>query len=460
MLEDILIQLLVTVVGGFVLNIVWTSYEKHIEKKHKLYTSQILRIKKIFKCNPVVKYIVCFLIMFILLNTYINICRLHNKMDKDWIEFEWIVFEDDNIGNNFLSPNCDLYVQKGENDRELIVRQVDDTLLVQVYHTDFDINKPNVFFSKNNIYTLVTENKRVNLFNNITGEFIDSFLIQDEEIRAVYFDEDKQIIYYETIVEKYGYRISKYSMADRQVTEDDLWTNTILLGVTSGLDYYLGLNYDMNKLFAASLSDFNEVPVYGEKALQLCTNGVSSIVFEKNGKYYLDLSTSYSTRIEIKECSSNNIIYSMNVYELKECFFDEQDNLYVVHQGYVDKIDLLTRKKKTIIDLSTIAKRKGEKRVKEDYSFISCCLINDSRYLAGIVYEPSYNYNRIYIFDMNTEEIVAMSNSIGELAENGYADIVEYNETLYAEIIGNRGNSAIYYTLLFDDNKNLVFSEN
>lgn len=268
------------------------------------------------------------------------------------------------------------------------------------------------------------------------------------------------MLYYETIVEQDRHRINKYDILTKKNVENKLLEKTIFLGITLDSKYYLGINNDTNKLLAVNLLNFNEEPIYDEEALQLCTNGVLGIVFDKQGKYYLNLYTKYSTRIEIRECSSNNIIYNTNVFELKKCFFDEQDNLYLIHQGYVDKINLLTGKKKTIIDLSTIAKRKGEKRVEEDYSFIDCCLINDSKYLAGIVYEPSYKYNRIYIFDMNTEEIVAMSNSIGELEENGYAGIVEYNETLYAKIIGDKENSAIYYALLFDENKNLIFSEN
>lgn len=406
------------------------------------------------------RYIVCFFIVFVIIYAYTNMYRLHNNMDKEWIEFRWIVFEDDKIGDYFLSPNYDIYVQKEKNDRELVVRQVSDTILVQVYDTDFDIEKPNVFFSNNNVYAVVTENQNVNLFNNISGELIDSFLIEDEKVEAVLFMEEQQIIFLATVVGERDCRLSKYDIEKRKVLEEKFWQNTVLLGETENLDYYLGFDLNANRLFAASLSNLTEAPVYEGNALELCTNGVSSVAFDKEGKYYLELSTGYSTRIEVKECISNNVIYNMNVYELKECFFDEQDHLYVVHQGYVDKIDLLTGNKKTIIDLSTIAKRKGEKRVDENYDFVSCCLIHNSGYLAGIVHEPSHNYNRIYIFDMNTEKIVAMSNSLGELGKNGYAQITELNETLYATIIGNHGNSAIYYPLSFDNDGNLVFSEN
>ena len=51
-----------------------------------------------------------------------------------------------------------------------------DKTLVQVYKTDFDIEKPDVFFSENNIYALVTENNNVNIFNNLNGERIGSFI--------------------------------------------------------------------------------------------------------------------------------------------------------------------------------------------------------------------------------------------------------------------------------------------
>ncbi len=460
MIENILVQLFVTIVGGFILDRICFLYGKHIEKKNKPHVFQMQLIKIFLKLNPIIRYIICFFVISMLFNVSTNIYRQYNKIDKQWVHFNWIVFKDNKIGSNFLSPNFDLYFQRGEGDRELVVRQVNDTLLVQIYNTDFDINKPNVFFSKNNIYALVTENQNVNLYNNISGELLDSFKIRDEKIEKVFFSEEKQMLYYETIVEQDRHRINKYDILTKKNVENKLLDKTIFLGITSDSKYYLGINNDTNKLLAVNLLNFNEEPIYDEEALQLCTNGVLGIVFDKQGKYYLNLYTKYSTRIEIRECSSNNIIYNTNVFKLKKWFFDEQDNLYLIHQGYVDKIDLLTGKKKTIIDLSTIAKRKGEKRVKEDYSFIDCCLINDSKYLAGIVYEPSYNYNRIYIFDMNTEEIVAMSNSIGELEENGYAGIVEYNETLYAEIIGDKRNSAIYYALVFDENKNLIFSEN
>lgn len=384
---------------------------------------------------------------------------MHHKYDKDWIHFTWIVREDDKMGNNFLSPKYDIYIQRGENDRELVVRQVSDMTLVQIYRTDFEIIKPDVFFSDNNIYVLVTENKNVDLFNNLSGELIDSFLIQDDKVKSVLFIEEEQIFFLITVVGKEDYRISKYDMSSGQLVGEKLWTNTLLFGETADMDYYLGFDFKTKGLFAASLSNLEEEPVYGEEALQLCQDGVSSIVFDKEGKYYLELSTSYSTHIQVKECISSKIIYNVNVYDLKEFFFDEQDHLYIVHEGCVDEIDLLTGKRKIIVDLSTIAERKGEERIKEDYDFVTCCRIHNSRYLAGIVYELLYNYNRIYIFDMDTEEIVAMSNSLGELSENGYAQIVELNEILYATIIGDSGNSAIYYPLSFDDEGNLVFSE-
>lgn len=74
------------------------------------------------------------------------------------------------------NENYDLYAQRGNNDKEIVVRQLSDKTLVQVYKTDFDIEKPDVFFSENNIYALVIENNNVNIFNNLNGERIGSFI--------------------------------------------------------------------------------------------------------------------------------------------------------------------------------------------------------------------------------------------------------------------------------------------
>ena len=182
-------------------------------------------------------------------------------------------------------------------------------------------------------------------------------------------------------------------------------------------------------------------------------------MFDEKGKYYFEMNFGYSTRIDVRECTGNRIIYNTNVYDLEQWFFDEQDNLYIVHQGYIDKVDLLTGDKKIIVDLSKIAENKGENRVGEDYVFVNCSLIQNSNYLVGIVYEPPYNYNRIYMFDMDTGEIVAMSNSVGEIAENGYAAIIEKDEIVYVFVAGKNGNSLIRYPLQFDSERKLIFDK-
>lgn len=290
----------------------------------------------------------------------------------------------------------------GDNNRELVVWQLPDTILVQVYNTDFDMVKPNVFFSENNRYALVTENKNVNLFNNLDGTLISSFLIQDENVNAVLFIEEEQIIYIVTTVNKTDRRICKYDIAKEKITDDRLWVDTIFIGQTKNLEYYLGL--EKNVLFSASLNELQEKPVYGKDALRICRDGMLSSMFDEKGKYYFEMNFGYSTRIDVRECTGNRIIYNTNVYDLEQWFFDEQDNLYIVHQGYIDKVDLLTGDKKIIVDLSKIAENKGENRVGEDYVFVNCSLIQNSNYLVGIVYEPPYNYNRIYMFDMDTGE--------------------------------------------------------
>ncbi len=238
MIENILVQLFVTIVGGFILDRICVLYGKHIEKKNKPHVFQMQPIKFLLKLNPIIRYFICFFVIFMLLNVSINIYRQYNKIDKQWLNFNWIMFKDNKIGSNFLSPNFDLYIQRGEGDRELVVRQVNDTLLVQIYNTDFDINKPNVFFSKNNIYALVTENQNVNLFNNISGEILDSFKIRDEKIEYVFFSEEKQMLYYETIVEQDRHRINKYDILTKKNVENKLLEKTIFLGITLDSKYY------------------------------------------------------------------------------------------------------------------------------------------------------------------------------------------------------------------------------
>lgn len=387
-----------------------------------------------------------------------EIYRTYNNLNKDWIQFRWIVFQDDKIGNHYLSANYEVYAYRGEYDREVVVRQVHDTTLVQVYETDFDIEKPNVFFSENYIYGLVSENGNGNLFNNKTGKLVCSFKVKGEKVYSTWILENKQEFFLVSFVDQFSFCIAKYDMITGKCVDEIVWEDAMIIGQTADLKYYLGVEFDNNLLFAINVFDLEEEPIYGADALRLCTNGVFSFLFDSEGKYYLDIWTNYTTGIEVKECASNKTIYNVNVYKMSAFYFDDQDNLYVTYEGYVDKISLLTRERKTIIDLSTIAQRKHENRVDGDYVFVASCLIDNSRYLAGIVYEPSYNYYRIYILDMNTEQIVAMSNSLGVMAEDGYAIITEINGILYAKIIGEKGNSAICYPLIFDDERNLIFN--
>ncbi len=86
-------------------------------------------------------------------------------------------------------------------------------------------------------------------------------------------------------------------------------------------------------------------------------------------------------------------------------------------------------------------------------------MIHDSGYLAGIVSDESSSICRIYIFDLESEEITAVSNPIGDLGEGGYAWIMESKDVLYARIKNDKGNSALRYPLNFDENRKLVFSK-
>lgn len=460
-MENIFIQILIAIAGGFGLNLLWGLYEKNVKGKLLTVTGSI---HKFFVQNKIahpllsklIRYIICFFIMFSALYLYVDISRAKNKMDKDWVTFEWVVCEDSNLGSNFVSMDYKIYAHAGRNNRQLVVRQLSDDTLVQVFDTDFQLEKPDIYFSKHNLYTLITENKNVNVFNSLNGELTDSFFIQDKKVKAALIMEKEKTLFMVTAVNENSCRIIRYDMAERKMLQERLWENTFLLGETTDLSYYIGL--EGNVLFAASLSDFQEEPLYGEQALQICANGVSAITFDPKGKYHFELSFDASTRMNVRECVSNNIIYYMYVYGVLNYFFDQQDHLYLIHQGYVDKIDLLNGNKETIVDLSTIAERKGEKRVGEDYTVVSCCLIQNSRYLAGIVYEPPYDYNRIYIFDMDNGEIAAMSNSVGQAAEKGYIQIVEKDEVLYVTVAGRNGNSIVRYPLMFDRDRSLIFN--
>ena len=449
MVKDIIVQIAISVVGGLILNIIWNFY---INRKKGSDKPQ-LRSR-----YPIIARLLTYLVFFFILYGCTNIYRTYNNYNKDRINFRWIISQDNKIGNHYLSANYEVYAYRGYDDREIVVRQVHDTTLVQVYETDFDIEKPNIFFSENCIYGLVTENGNGNLFNNKTGKLVCRFKVKGEEVYGAWILEDEQIFFLISLVDQYSTCIAKYDTKTGKRIDEIVWEDTLFVAQTADTEYYLGLELNRNLLFAANFFNFKEEPIYGADALRLCTNGVDSFLFDSEGKYYLDIRTYYTTGIEVKECASNKTIYNFNVYMVPHYYFDDQDNLYVIYAGYVNRINLLTRERKTIIDLSTIAQRKNEKRVKEDYVFVASCLIDDSRYLAGIVYEPSNDCNRIYILDMNTEQIVAMSDSLGAVAENGYAAITEINGILYANIIGKKGNSAICYPLTFDDEQNLVFN--
>lgn len=461
-MRDIIVQLAISVAGGLILNIIWDfciNRRKENGRPHLLMLHKAKDVYDIFRnCHPKVTKLITYVVLFCVLHGCTEIYRTYNNLNKDWINFKWIVFQDDKIGNNYLSANYEVYAYRGMYDREVVVRQVYNKTLVQVYETDFDIEKPNVFFSENYIYGLVTENGNGNLFNNKTGKLVCSFKVKGEEVYSTWVLENKQEFFLISFIDRFSSCIAKYDMITGKCVDEIIWEDAMIIAQTADLKYYLGAKFDNNLLFAVNLSDLEEEPIYGADALRLCTNGVFSFLFDREGKYYLDISINYTTGIEVKECASNKTIYNFNVYNASAYYFDDQDNLYVIYKGYVDKINLLTRERKTIIDLSTIAQRKNENRVKEDYVFVASCLIDDSRYLAGIVYEPSNNYYRIYILDMNTEQIVAMSNSLGVMAEDGYAIITEINGILYAQIIGEKGNSAICYPLLFDDERNLIFN--
>lgn len=465
MITEMVSQIIITVAGGFLLNVVWSRYSEYAKRrkeqpphvpKWKRFSEQIRLDHPLM--TKIIRYLICYFLVFALLDGSVSLYRRYNHLDKDWVTFNWILCEDSRIGLGFLSSDYNLYAQRGNGSRELIVRQVHDGTLVQIYYTDFDMEKPNILFSLNNRYVIVTEKKNVNLFDNINGELLDSFQIKDEEVKNALILEDDLVIFLVTSSGGRNYRIGRYEMSEKEITQERTWENVLLIGQTQNLDCYLGIDCDTQTLFAASLRDLAERPVYGGDALRLCANGTSSFLFDEVGKYYLELITSFSTRIEVKRCADNKTVYTTNIFEPLQCFFDEREQLYIVHQGYVERVNLLTGRKQTIIDLSTIAQRKREKRVEEDYVFVRCCLIDDSNYLAGIVYEPSSNYNRIYIFDMDTEEIAAMSNSLGELGDNGYAFIEENNEILYATIVGPQSISAVYYPLVFSEERELLFS--
>lgn len=48
---------------------------------------------------------------------------------------------------------------------------------------------------------------------------------------------------------------------------------------------------------------------------------------------------------------------------------------------------------------------------------------------------------------------------MGEIAENGYAEIIEKDEIVYVFVAGKNGNSLISYPLQFDSERKLIFDK-
>lgn len=123
-MENIFIQILIAIAGGFGLNLLWGLYEKNVKGKLLTVTGSI---HKFFVQNKIahpilsklIRYIICFFIMFSALYLYVDISRAKNKMDKDWVTFEWVVCEDSNLGSNFVSMDYKIYAHAGRNNRQL-----------------------------------------------------------------------------------------------------------------------------------------------------------------------------------------------------------------------------------------------------------------------------------------------------------------------------------------------------
>ncbi len=109
-MENVFIQILIAIAGGFALNLLWDLYEKKGKKKLIFLTGSVRKvIDKNRKVHPIlykgIRYIICFFVMFFALDLGIDMMRAKNKMDKDWITFEWVIFEENNLGNHFISAN-------------------------------------------------------------------------------------------------------------------------------------------------------------------------------------------------------------------------------------------------------------------------------------------------------------------------------------------------------------------
>lgn len=87
-------------------------------------------------------------------------------------------------------------------------------------------------------------------------------------------------------------------------------------------------------------------------------------------------------------------------------------------------------------------------------------MIHDSGYLAGIVSDESHSRCRVYIFKLVAEEIIAVSNPVGDLGEGGYAQIMESKDMLYARIKNDKGNSAFGIRCVLTKKESLFLQEN
>ncbi len=471
LIENIFVQVIVTVAGGFALDRLLAVYKNRTSKNNK--NDEISRLAKyqtlyknfchihpfFGKFGRGIRYGACFLLAFEILNIFSSLYWIYIGGDKCWIYFQWIVFEDNSIGDCFLSNDCEVYIREEEAPGQLVARQTFDTTLIQVYYPDFTYKKPNVIFSNKNKYLLVTENRNVNIFNAVSGELMNSFLVRDGTVTgAVFLEEDKKLF---LVTTKDGdCHVSKFDMDKGIFMQERFWPDTVLIGENDEYDYYFGMNTKEWRLFAADFSNLADEPVYDKEALLLSSGNVNSYFFDEAGKYYVELTATARdiSRLEVLECNSGNILFYMNIYELSDFFFDKQDNLYVVHQGKVDRINLPGGQRRTIIDLDAMGQQKEKKWAGNNRVFVRACMIHDSGYLAGIVSDKSGIRCRVYIFDLDAEEITAVSNPIGDLGEGGYAQIVEIKGMLYARIKNDKGNSALRYALRFDEERKLVFA--
>ncbi len=92
--------------------------------------------------------------------------------------------------------------------------------MVQVFNTDFPVEKPDVYFSKYNLYTLITENKNINVFNSLEGELRASFMIQDEKVKAVLIMEEEETLFIVTDVDGNSCRIIRYDISEEKIVQN------------------------------------------------------------------------------------------------------------------------------------------------------------------------------------------------------------------------------------------------